>query len=224
VTGRPAQRPPNPTYDTVVFDVGGVLLDWDPRHLYRKLFDTAGAMETFLTEVCSPDWHRRNDLGPYTRENCRELAARHPDQAEMIMAWAEGTERMVSGPVAGGLELLADLVAADVPCYLLSNMEPETFPRRLERFPFLQLAQGWVVSGFEGVAKPDRRIFEILLERFGLDPARTLFVDDSQTNVAAGADLGIVARLFTTSAELRQHLERAQLLGRGRLAGGPAAP
>jgi 2-haloacid dehalogenase len=126
--------------------------------------------------------------------------------------------------VAGGLELLADLVAADVPCYLLSNMEPETFPRRLERFPFLQLAQGWVVSGFEGVAKPDRRIFEILLERFGLDPARTLFVDDSQTNVAAAAELGIVARLFTTSAELRQHLERAQLLGRGRLAGGPAAP
>jgi 2-haloacid dehalogenase len=208
-------------YGAVVFDIGGVLLDWNPRYLYRDLFDDPAQMESFLTEICSPEWHRRNDLGPYTRDNCRELAARHPDYATLIMAWADGTERMVAGPVAGSPELVTDLVDQGMALYLLSNMEPESFPLRMERFPFLHLVRGWVVSGFEGVAKPDRRIFDILVERFGLHPASTLFIDDRPDNIAAAAGLGFQTRLFTGTDDVRRHLEEVGVLSAPNDAGPP---
>ena len=205
-----AQRNGRP--EAVVFDLGGVLLDWDPRYLYRKLFDDEAAMERFLAEVCTMEWHHAHDLGIPPEQTAPPLIAAHPDQAEMIRAWTERTEEMLAGPIDDTVEILRQLKAAGVPVFALTNMETWTYPGRRERYPFLRWFHGTVVSGFEGVAKPDPRIFELLLERFGLDPARTLLIDDSRTNVQAARAAGMQAVEFKSPASLRRQLEGLGLL------------
>lgn len=197
---------PSPPVSAVVFDIGGVLLDWDPRHLYRQLIADPQEMADFLDRICTRDWHRAHDLGADITESCRQLACQHPGQAELIMAWAERGEEMIAGQIDGTVEVLADLRAGGTPCFALSNMEPALFEVRRARFPFLTWFDGCVISGYEGVAKPDREIFEILLRRHDLDPARTVFVDDLEHNVAAAAGLGITGIQFTGPAGLRQEL------------------
>ena len=202
----------------VVFDLGGVLLDWNPRYLYRKLFDDEADMERFLSEVCTLDWHRAHDLGVPPEETSPPLAAAHPEQAELIWAWTQRTEEMLAGPIDGTVEILRELRAAGVPCYALTNMESWTYPGRRERYPFLTWFDGTVVSGFEGVAKPDPRVFRLLLDRFGLTAADTLFIDDSRTNVEAARAAGMQAVEFSSPAALRRWLADAGLLD----AAGPA--
>jgi 2-haloacid dehalogenase len=197
----------------VVFDIGGVLLDWDPRHLYRQLFDDEEEMDRFLQEVCTLEWHDAHDRGKAADVSCAELAAAHPEHGELIWAWTRRSEEMVSGPIAGTVEVLRDLKEAGVPCYALTNMEVWTYPQRLERFPFLQWFDGTVVSGFEGIAKPDVEIFELLLRRFELTPDSTLLIDDSPRNVRAAQRLGMQAVEFQSAAELRRLLEQAGVLG-----------
>jgi 2-haloacid dehalogenase len=197
---------PGPEITTVVFDLGGVLIDWDPRHLYRKLFRDPGQMEDFLARICTPDWHHAHDLGEDTRQSCRRLASRYPDQREMIMAWAERNEEMTRGQFDETVAVLAELRAAGVPCLALSNMEAETFPLERARFAFMDWFDGYVISGIEGVAKPDRRIFEILIGRYRLGPAATLFIDDTPPNVAAARDLGLQAVQYTCASALRQDM------------------
>jgi 2-haloacid dehalogenase len=196
----------------VVFDLGGVLLDWNPRYLYRKLFDDEAEMERFLSEVCTLDWHRAHDLGVPPEETSPPLAAAHPEQAELIWAWTQRTEEMLAGPIDGTVEILRELTAAGVPCYALTNMESWTYPGRRERYPFLTWFDGTVVSGFEGVAKPDRRVFELLLDRFGLTAADTLFIDDSPVNVEAARASGMQAVEFSSPAALRDSLADVGLL------------
>lgn len=196
----------------VVFDIGGVLLEWDPRHLYRKLFDDEAEMERFLAEVCTLEWHHAHDLGVGPEETSPPLIAAHPQYAEEIWAWTQRTEEMVGGPIEGSVEILRSLKAAGVPCYALTNMETWTFPDRRERYPFLRELDGALVSGFEGVAKPDPRVFELLLERFGLEAAKTVFVDDSRTNVEAARGVGLQTIQFESPERLRESLEHAGLL------------
>jgi 2-haloacid dehalogenase len=196
----------------VVFDLGGVLLDWNPRHLYRKLFDDTAEMERFLNEVCTMEWHHAHDLGVPPEQNAPPLIAQHPDQADLIWAWTQRSEEMVSGPIEESVEILRSLKAAGVPCYALTNMESWTYPGRRERYPFLRCFDGTVVSGFERVAKPDPRVFELVLERFNLDPARTLFVDDSRVNVEAARRAGMQAIEFESPERLHAVLEEAGLL------------
>lgn len=190
----------------VVFDIGGVLLDWDPRHLYRQLIADPSEMTDFLGRVCSPQWHLAHDLGADTEQSCRELAARHPARADLIMAWSRRSEEMVAGQIDEGVTVLADVNAAGLRCLALSNMEPEKFLLRRARFPFFGLLDGCVISGIEGVAKPDRAIFEILLTRYDLEPAATVFIDDSAANVAAAGRLGIHAIKYSTAGQLRSDL------------------
>jgi 2-haloacid dehalogenase len=190
----------------VVFDLGGVLIDWNPRHLYRQMFAGHDEMERFLAEVCNDAWHRQHDLGADIRESCVRLAAEHPGYHDMIMAWDERGEEMAAGQIDETVEVLSGLKATGMPCYALSNMEPGPFALRYERFGFMKLFDGFVISGLEGVAKPDRRIFEILLERYGLDPAATVFTDDAQRNVDAAQAVGISALLFTSARQLGQDL------------------
>lgn len=192
--------------DAVVFDIGGVLLDWDPRHLYRQLFDDPDKMADFLARICTTDWHHAHDLGTGIAQSCQELAREHPEHAEMIMAWSERGEEMIAGPIEGTVAVLAELQSAGVPCFALSNMEAETFPVRRARFEFMRSFDGCVISGIEGVAKPDPAIFELLLERHGLDPRRTAFIDDSPGNVAAAGALGIAAIRFVSPDDLRREL------------------
>ncbi len=204
-----------PAIDAVVFDLGGVLLDWNPRYLYREMFGLAADMERFLTEVCTLDWHVANDLGGRpVRENCVELARAHPDQAEAIMAWTQRSEEMIGGEIEGTVEILGRLRAAGMPCYALTNMEAETFPRRHERFAFMRWFDGAVVSAHEGVVKPDPEIFRRLLARFDLRATSTAFIDDAQRNVDAALALGLQAVRFTSPEQLRDWLlARGVLLG-----------
>jgi 2-haloacid dehalogenase len=197
--------------EAVVFDIGGVLLDWNPRYVYRELFDDEENMERFLAEVCTMEWHRGNDLGVPYGESCAALAERHPDHADMIWAWGRRTEDMIGGPIDGTVEILRALLAAGVPCYALTNMEAETYPLRRERYDFMRWFAGTVVSSHEHVAKPDPEIFHRLLERFGLTAAATLLIDDSRVNVDAARAVGMQAILFESPEQVRGQLVQAGL-------------
>jgi 2-haloacid dehalogenase len=192
--------------DAVAFDLGGVLIDWDPRHLYRRVFDDPAEMEEFLGRVCTMDWHRDHDLGVDVALSCRRLAELHPGYRDQIMAWAERNEEMTAGPIEPVVSVLADVKAAGVRCFALSNMEPDAWVIRCARFPFMSWFDGHIISGIEGVAKPDPAIFQILLDRYELEPARTVFVDDVPLNVEAAAALGINAVRFTDPGQLRHEL------------------
>jgi len=191
---------------TVVFDLGGVLIDWDPRYLYRQLIDDPAELDFFLGQICTLAWHRAHDLGEDTEQSCRELARSHPEYEDLIMAWAHRGEDMVAGTLPDTVAVLAELNSAGVRCLALSNMEPDRFVERRSRFAFFGLLDGCVISGLEGVAKPDRAIFEILLSRYSLEPSATVFIDDNSANVAEAAKLGVVAIEFTTAAQLRKEL------------------
>ncbi len=196
-----------PAVDAVVWDLGGVLLDWDPRYVYRELFDDEAEMERFLTEVVSAEWHEDNDRGARYGESCAALAARWPQYEDLIWTWWRRSEDMIAGPIAGSVALLEELVAAGVPCYGLTNMEAETYPLRRERYAFLRSFAGTVVSSAEGVIKPDPEIFRRLLSRFALDAGRTVFIDDRPGNVAAADALGLRGVRFVTPAQLRADLQ-----------------
>jgi 2-haloacid dehalogenase len=191
----------------VVFDLGGVLIDWNPRYLYRQLFGDEAAMEDFLATICTDDWHRRHDLGVDVTASCLQLAEQHPGHRDLIMAWAERGEEMAAGQFDGTVEILRALKDQGVPCYALSNMEPDAFAIRRDRFAFMNWFDGHVISGLEGVAKPDRKIFDLLLERYRLDPGSTVFIDDVPRNIEAARELGLLAIRFTSAGELRSTLD-----------------
>jgi 2-haloacid dehalogenase len=198
----------------VVFDLGGVLIDWDPRYLYRKLLDDEAAVEEFLATVCTPEWNAEQDRGRPFAEGVAELVERHPVHAVAITAYHERWPEMLGGAVDDTVEVLAELRAAGVPVYALTNWSAETFGVARERFEFLEWFDGVLVSGEERMIKPDPAIFRLLLDRFGLDPGATFYVDDSEPNVEAAGRLGFDAVRFTTPARLRRDLEARRLLGR----------
>jgi 2-haloacid dehalogenase len=206
-----ARAPQTSESDAVVFDLGGVLLDWNPRYLYRKLIDDEAEMERFLAEVCTLEWHAAHDRGVPMAASCAALAAAHPDHAELINAWSERSEEMIAGPIRGTVEILEELLQKGVRCYALTNMERETYPLRRERFPFMGWFAGTVVSSHEGVAKPDPEIFRRLVDRFGLAPERTVMIDDSPRNVDTAASLGMTAVRFTSPTALRAALDGLRL-------------
>ena len=205
----------------VVFDLGGVLIDWDPRHLYRKLLADEAAVEEFLATVCTPEWNAELDRGRPFAEGVAELVERHPEHAAAIAAYHERWPEMLAGDLPGSLEVLAELRAAGVPLYALTNWSAETFAITRGRFEFLEWFDGLLVSGEERVTKPDPAIFQLLLDRFGLDPTATVFVDDSEANVAAARRLGFDAIRFTGHEELRRELVARRLLPRSAPTGGP---
>ena len=200
----------------VAFDIGGVLLDWNPRHLYRALFDgDEEAMEHFLTTVCTPEWNAHNDRGRPLAEGVALLSAEHPEHAELIEAFVSRWPETVAGPIDGTVQLLAELIERGTPVYALSNWSAETFAEARTRFEFLEWFDGIVISGEEGVIKPEARIFEILCERWDLRPATTVFIDDTAANVDAARELGFQAIRFHDPPRLRAALVDAGLLPPG---------
>ena len=185
----------------VVFDIGGVLLDWDPRRFYAPLIPDPAELDRFLTEICTPDWNATLDAGRPFNEACDELAARHPDHAELIHAWKRQDE-MVRGEVPGTAALVDHLRAAGTPLYLLTNMPVDVFAARRARYEVLRRFDGAVVSGEEGVLKPSAAIFARLAERYRLDPPATLFVDDAEVNVAGARAAGFAAHRFVDAPTL----------------------
>ena len=193
----------------VVFDIGGVLLEWDPRLVYRDLL-ADDELDRFLAEVCTPAWNGTLDAGRPFDEACAELATRHPDCVELIQAWRRQDE-MIAGEVAGTAALVDRLDDAGVPLYLLTNMPVDVFAARRRRYPVLRRFDGAVVSGEEGVLKPSAEIFARLRDRYSLDPAVTLFVDDLEANVAGAAAAGFLAHRFVDAGTLAAALRAYDL-------------
>lgn len=201
------------TVRAVVFDFGGVLVDWDPRHLYRKLFDDPVEMERFLAEVCTSEWHLEHDRGRPMAESCRLLADESaPELRPLIEAWGARFAEMVAGEVPGTVAVLGELRDRGVPLYGLTNMPAEAMPWLRAAHPFLAWFDGIVVSGEERLVKPDPTVFRLLVDRFRLDPAATVFVDDVQRNVDAAAAVGLRAVRFESAAQLRADLVEVGLL------------
>jgi 2-haloacid dehalogenase len=198
----------------VVFDLGGVLIDWDPRYLYRKLLADEAAVEEFLATVCTPEWNAEQDRGRPFAEGVAELVERHPVHAAAITAYHERWTEMLGGDIADTVELLAELRDTGMPLYALTNWSAETFGIARERYQFLEWFDGVLVSGEERMIKPEPAIFRLLLDRFGLDPGAAFYVDDSPANVAAASDLGFDAVRFTGPEQLRRDLEARGLLAR----------
>lgn len=205
----------NDMIDTVVFDLGGVLVDWNPRYLYRQLFDDEAAMEHFLAEICTGPWNEQQDAGRSWREAIALRSAEHPEYAPLIAAFRERWDEMLAGPIAGSVQLLAELKARGVRLYALTNWSQETFPRALELYDFLHWFEGIVVSGEERLIKPDPRIFQRLFERYGIEPSRSLYIDDARRNVDAAAALGMQAWWFQGADGLRAWLAAHGLVDTG---------
>jgi 2-haloacid dehalogenase len=195
-----------------VFDLGGVLIDWDPRHLYRRLFNDEDEMEEFLTTVCTPAWHARFDEGRPIADGIEELVRRHPERASLIRAYADRWQDMFAGEVPGTAQVLQDLDERGARLFAITNWPAETFPAARTRFEFLARFSAIVVSGEERVAKPDTRLFALLVERHGVDPARSLFVDDTQRHLDTASRMGFATERFTDAAALRERLVRERLL------------
>lgn len=195
----------------VVFDLGGVLVDWNPRYLYRKLLPPA-EMETFLAQVATPDWNHELDAGRPFGEAIEERAARFPEHADLLRAYRDRWPEMLGDAIEGTVSLLEHLDARGVPLFALSNWSAETFHHAESRFPFLQRFRDIVLSGREKVAKPDPRIFEALFHRNELIPTEGCFVDDVPVNVEAARRLGMDGIRFEGPARLRADLSRRRLL------------
>lgn len=202
-----------PERSVAVFDLGGVLIDWNPRYLYRKLFDgDEQAMEHFLANVCTASWNDQQDAGRSFAEGCALLRKMHTDKADLIDAWIERYGEMLGGEIPGTVEILEELRSAGTPLYALSNWSTETFPIAEERFAFLKWFRGVLLSGEVRLTKPDRRIFEVFCETFAIDPARAIYIDDRRDNVEAATALGMHGVVFTDSASLRAELARVGLI------------
>ncbi|HEX6141117.1 MAG TPA: HAD family phosphatase [Geminicoccaceae bacterium] len=202
-------RNPRPV---VVFDLGGVLIDWNPRHLYRSLFDDEAEMEWFLAEVCNDAWNLEQDAGRPFGQAVEEAARRHPDWRPMIEAYWTRWDEMVAGAYDEAVAVLADLRERNVELHALTNWSAETFPVAKRRFDFLGWFESILVSGEEGLVKPDLRIFYLWGSRTGRRPEHCVYIDDSRPNVVAAEKVGFDAIHHRTGETLRGALVERGLL------------
>ena len=197
----------------VVFDLGGVLIDWNPRHLYRKLFADEAEMEEFLAKVCNQAWNEKQDCGRPLAEATAELVERFPEQEALVRAYYERWPEMLGGVIEGTAAVVDELAArGEVELYALSNWSAETFRHAREMFPVLERFRGIVVSGEERLIKPDPRIYQVLFDRHRVDPPRSIFIDDVERNVEAARRLGMTGVRFESPAQLRRELARLGVL------------
>jgi 2-haloacid dehalogenase len=193
---------------TVVFDLGGVLIDWSPRRLYRTLIDDPVELDRFLTDVVSPTWHHGSDRGRSVADGVAALVAAHPADAALIEAFDTRWPEMFGGVLPASVDIVRELRDGGIRLLGLTNWPAEKFPAAREAFAVLAELEGIVVSGEEGVAKPDREIFDRLLDRYDIDPATAVYVDDRAEHVAAAGRLGLAAVQFEAADQLRRDLAR----------------
>ena len=201
---------PQPT--TVVFDLGGVLIDWAPRYAYRALGGTEAEIEHFLEHVAVSEWNRQMDAGKPFAQAIEERKAAFPDHAEWLEAWWSRWPDMLGGPIQGTVDILAELKERGTPLYALTNWSAETFPIARERFAFLSWFRGIVVSGEVQKAKPDAEIYHHLADDFGIALPEAVFIDDVPANVEAARTVGLHGVLFEGPDRLRRDLEALGLL------------
>ena len=191
----------------IVFDLGMVLIEWDPRHLYRKVFDDPAKMEWFLAHVCHGDWNLEQDKGRHFDDAVKEATARHPNHAREIAMYRDRWMEMVPGAIEGSVEILEELHRKGTPLYAITNWNGDTFRATRQRFPFLSLFHDIVVSGDEKILKPEPAIFHLLAERNAIRLEDSLFVDDSLKNVHGAEAVGMKGHHFTSPEGLRAALK-----------------
>jgi 2-haloacid dehalogenase len=191
---------------SVVFDIGGVLIDWNPRHLYRTVFNSEEEMEWFLSEICTYEWNVQQDGGKLFSEATAELSARYPEYSDKIALYYGRWEEMLGGELKDTVKIFNELKSAGMPLYALSNWSHEAFPAAYERFDFMKQFDGIVVSGYEKLLKPDHAIYKVLMSRYNVNPAESVYIDDNKANTDAAAELGFHAIHFHTADQLRHEL------------------
>jgi 2-haloacid dehalogenase len=205
--------------NTVVFDLGGVLVDWDPRYLLRKVMPGRDAeMETILADVLNHDWNLARDHGDSWPDAIAELAVRYPEWADVLRAYDERWAETLVGSHEDTVAVLWELHERGVPLYALSNWSAEKFPHAEARYEWLTWFDGVVVSGRVKLAKPDPAIFRFLLDTYRLQAPDILFVDDHEPNIVAARALGLATHHFRDAARLR-----VDLVARGFLEAAPTA-
>ncbi|WP_294262797.1 HAD family phosphatase [uncultured Sphingomonas sp.] len=191
----------------VIFDIGNVLFHWDPRFLYERLIDDDRALDAFVRDVVTHDWHFQHDAGRNFADTSAELAAAHPEHADLIAAWGPRFNESIGGPVAGMHEIVEALDDAGVPLFAITNFSHEFWPPfRTEWSELFDRFRDVVVSGEERLVKPDPAIYHLALSRFGLESSEAVFVDDNPANVDAANALGIHAHLFRDAPTFRTFL------------------
>jgi 2-haloacid dehalogenase len=197
----------------IIFDLGGVLIDWNPDYMYKKIISDDSKRAWFLENICTPDWNEAQDGGRLIKEANELLISKHPEYKELILAYYERWEEMLNGPITGTVEILNELKENKKQgLYALTNWSAETFPRALELFDFLHWFDGRVVSGEEKTRKPFKEIYDIILNRFHLDPSNTLFIDDNLRNINAAKEVGIISIHFQSPDQLRNELKEKKII------------
>jgi 2-haloacid dehalogenase len=197
----------------VIFDFGGVLMDWNPRYLYSKLFNgDEAAMERFFSDISFVQWNTEQDRGRPFAVAVAELCERFPHYTPYIHAYHERWEEFFSGPIQASVDILHELKNAGYPLHGLSNWSAEKFPLVREKYKFFGCFDSILLSGEVGLVKPDPRVYTLLLERTGLTANECVFIDDTAVNIEAANTLGFTAIHFRSSAQLCQDLRGLGLL------------
>ena len=198
---------------TIIFDLGAVLIDWNPRYLYETLFDDEEEMESFLANICTSDWNEEQDAGRPLQEGTDILVNQFPEHEANIRAFYSRWEEMLGDALAGTVEIFSELKASNgYKIYALTNWSAETFPIAVQRFDFLNWFDGVVVSGTEKMRKPAPAFYQLLLDRYQAKANETLFIDDNYRNILAAEKLGIQSIHFTGAEDLREKLVELQIL------------
>jgi 2-haloacid dehalogenase len=195
----------------IIFDLGGVLIDWNPKYLYKQIFDDEAEMQHFLDTVCTGDWNEEQDGGRTLQDGTETLIRQFPEHAENIKAFYGRWEEMLGGPIQGTVDIFQELKASGkYKIYALTNWSSETYPVAQERYDFLNWFDGVVVSGTEKMRKPDPAFFQLLLDRYQLKAEEVLFIDDNFRNIQSALKMGVDSIHFISPEELR-----AELVDRG---------
>lgn len=190
----------------IVFDFGGVLLDWNPRYLYRTFFGNDKEMDYFLTHICTEQWNAQQDKGRSFAEGIEILQSQHPEYREAIGLFIDKWEDMLKCDFPESVEMLRNVKREGFRVFGLTNWSAETIPLVYQRFDFLKLFDGIVVSGEEKLLKPDKRIYEVLLDRYMLNAEESIFIDDNPDNIKMAKELGFKAIPFDNIANVRKQL------------------
>lgn len=200
-------------YDTVIFDLGGVLIDWNPDYVYRTIFNDETKMRKFYNEVCTSDWNEEQDGGRGLQEATEELVARFPHEENNIRAYYGRWEEMLKGEIEPTVKVLQKIRdSKKYRLYALTNWSGETFPIALKRFEFLQWFDGRLVSGDEKMRKPYKEIYDLLLRRFNINPETAVYIDDNERNLVVPKEMGIYTIHFKSATQLEEELQKLGIL------------
>ena len=199
--------------NTIIFDLGAVLIDWNPQYLYRKLFREESEIDYFLANICTPDWNEEQDAGQLLQVATDALVKQFPEHEINIRAFYGRWKEMLGGPIDGTVEIFRKLKQSEkYKIYALTNWSAETFPVALERYEFLQWFDGIVVSGTEMMRKPNPDFYQILLDRYNVKAEEALFIDDNLRNIESAKKMGIQSIYFTSPSNLTTELISRQIL------------